>query len=113
MKTTIYLIRHGESQGNAVRAFLGHTNLDLTKKGHDQAECTAKYLKNIHADVIYSSDLLRAYSTAEHTAKIKGMDHGMGFILWVTDGYVSMLEYYAYNEDIPLDLSDYTLSYPN
>jgi broad specificity phosphatase PhoE len=74
MKTTIYLIRHGESQGNAVRAFLGHTNLDLTQKGHDQAECTARYLKNIHADVIYSSDLLRAYNTAKHTADLKGID---------------------------------------
>ena len=73
-KTTIYLIRHGESQGNAVRKFLGHTNLDLTQKGHMQAEYTARYLKNIHADVIYSSDLLRAYNTAKHTADLKGMD---------------------------------------
>lgn len=46
-------------------------------------------------------------------AEIKGLSHGMDFILWVTDGYVSMLECYTYNEDIPLDLSDYTLSYPN
>ena len=73
-KTTLYLIRHGESQGNAVRSFLGHTNLDLSQKGHMQAEMTANYLKNIHADIIYSSDLLRAYNTAKHTADLKGMD---------------------------------------
>jgi probable phosphoglycerate mutase len=73
-KTTIYLIRHGESQGNAIRSFLGHTNLDLTEKGHAQAECTARYLKNVHADIIYSSDLKRAYSTAKHTADVKGME---------------------------------------
>ena len=75
MSTThIYLIRHGESEGNRVRAFLGHTDLDLTEKGHAQAEKTAEYLKDIHADVIYSSDLKRAYSTACHTAKKKGME---------------------------------------
>ena len=72
--THIYLIRHGESMGNKRDAFLGHTDLDLTPKGHMQAEQTAHYLKNIYADVIYSSDLMRAYSTAMHTAKIKGID---------------------------------------
>ena len=46
-------------------------------------------------------------------AKIKGMDHGMGFILWVTDGYISALECYTYNEYLPLDLTDYELYYPN
>ena len=48
-KTTIYLIRHGESQGNAVRKFLGHTNLDLTQKGHMQAqEKVAEYYEKGH-----------------------------------------------------------------
>ncbi len=74
MKTIIYLIRHGESQGNAIRAFLGHTDLDLSEKGHMQAEITANYLKDIHTDAIYASDLLRAYNTAKHTADLKGMD---------------------------------------
>jgi len=73
-KTVIYLIRHGESQGNAIRSFLGHTNLDLTDKGHIQADLTAKYLSGIHADTIYSSDLLRAYNTAKHTADARSME---------------------------------------
>lgn len=73
-KTQLYLIRHGESEGNRRRAFLGHTDLDLTQKGHEQAENTAQYLKDIHADAIYSSDLLRAYNTAMHTARLKGME---------------------------------------
>lgn len=73
LKTIIYLIRHGESQGNAIKAFLGHTDLDLSEKGHMQAKKTALYLKDIHADVIYASDLKRAYSTALHTAELKNM----------------------------------------
>ncbi len=74
MSTNIYLIRHGESEGNKVRAFLGHTDLDLTEKGHCQAQNVAEFLKDIDADVIYSSDLKRAYSTALHTAEMKKMD---------------------------------------
>ena len=73
-KTVIYIIRHGESEGNKMNAFLGHTDLDLTETGHAQAENTARYLKDVHIDVIYSSDLKRAYHTAEHTAKAKGME---------------------------------------
>lgn len=74
MKTQIYLIRHGESEGNKARAFLGHTDLDITETGHIQAENTARFLKDIKADVIYSSDLIRAYNTALHTAEMKGME---------------------------------------
>ena len=74
MNTHIYLIRHGESEGNKAKAFLGHTNLDLTDMGHRQAQKTAEFLENINADVIYSSDLIRAYNTAVHTAELKGME---------------------------------------
>ncbi len=72
--TDIYLIRHGESEGNKKKAFLGHTDLCLTEKGHSQAQNTAEFLKDIDADVIYSSDLRRAYSTARHTAEMKSLD---------------------------------------
>lgn len=75
MNTThIYLIRHGESEGNKSNLFLGHTDLDITEKGHAQAEMTAEFLKDIKVDAIYSSDLKRAYNTGLHTAKRKGME---------------------------------------
>lgn len=74
MKSThVYFIRHGESQANERDAFIGHTDLNLTEKGHMQAEKTAEFLMGVDADVIYSSDLIRAYHTAEHTAKMRGM----------------------------------------
>ncbi len=68
MSCRFILIRHGESEGNHQERFLGHTDLDLTEKGHMQAECTANYLKDTHIDAIYASDLKRAWSTAEHIA---------------------------------------------
>ena len=71
--TDIYLIRHGESQANKINVFLGHGDLDLTEKGYLQAEKTADFLSNIPVDVIYSSDLQRAYHTAQCTAERKNM----------------------------------------
>ncbi len=73
MKTTIYLIRHGQSLGNLRDQFIGHTDIELTDLGRRQAELTAGYLQNIPADRIYSSDLSRAYETACVTAKVKNM----------------------------------------
>lgn len=72
-KCRLILVRHGQSEGNLVRSFLGHTDLDLTELGHKQAECTAQYLKNEKIDVIYSSDLKRAWNTAEHIAAKKNL----------------------------------------
>ena len=73
MKTTIYLIRHGQSLGNLRDQFIGHTDIELTDLGRQQAEMAAEYLKDIPADAIYSSDLQRAYDTAMATAKRKNM----------------------------------------
>lgn len=63
-KTTIYLVRHGQSLGNSTRTFLGHTDFDLSELGYLQAEATANHLKSVNFAKIYSSDLVRAYNTA-------------------------------------------------
>ncbi len=72
--TKIILIRHGESLGNANRTILGHTDLDLSPLGYEQANATAEHLKCEKIDVIYSSDLKRALNTALPHAKIRNMD---------------------------------------
>ena len=72
--TTLYLIRHGESKANEKDVFIGHTDLELTELGKQQAEITAAYLKDIIPDAIYASDLKRAYDTALATAKQFGME---------------------------------------
>ena len=73
MATNIFLVRHGQSEANKDDAFIGHTDLDLTEKGHMQAEKAAEYMMGIHCDAIYSSDLKRAYNTAEHFSRKKGI----------------------------------------
>lgn len=68
-KTTILLIRHGQSEGNILGVFTGHSGYSLTDLGHKQAEMTAEYIrKNYSVDAVYCSDLPRAFQTAEHIA---------------------------------------------
>ena len=72
-KTLIYLLRHGESEGNLKRICLGHTNLGLTERGREQAERTAEALSELEIDAVYSSDLVRAMDTAEPNARRRGL----------------------------------------
>lgn len=69
MKTTLLLIRHGESLSNAGRFFAGQTDTPLSKLGQRQAELTGEYLKDSHIDAFYASDLSRAYATGLAAAK--------------------------------------------
>lgn len=72
--TTLYFVRHGQSLGNLTRHFLGHTDQDLSELGYKQAELLSDFLNLIDIDVIYSSDLIRAYNTVKPTALKKGME---------------------------------------
>ena len=63
--TQLILVRHGQSLANADRLFAGHSDFDLSDFGKEQASMTARYLfEKEKIDVIYASDLLRAYHTA-------------------------------------------------
>ena len=74
MPTHFYLIRHGESEANKIDAFAGHSQFNLTEQGRAQAKKAAEYLSTLPIDVIYSSDLPRAYQTAQATAERLGID---------------------------------------
>ena len=73
-KTKIYIVRHGESLGNAQNLILGHTDKDLTPLGYRQAQATADFLATEKIDVVYSSDLMRAMHTAQPHAQIRGYE---------------------------------------
>jgi broad specificity phosphatase PhoE len=76
--TKIYLVRHGESEanaraakgedGNAAVMFDAQDGAPLTEKGKKQAENLAIELRDIHFDAMFSSDLIRAKTTAEAVA---------------------------------------------
>jgi len=60
---TIYLVRHGECEGNTVNILGGDTQ--LTSKGKLQALELGKKFKNIDFSAVFSSNLLRAEQTAQ------------------------------------------------
>ena len=71
--TKLYLIRHGQSAGNAEGRFGGHGPTPLSKLGEHQAEVTAKLLAKEGVTAIYSSDLHRAIQTAEPLSLLTGV----------------------------------------
>jgi len=65
MPKKIIIVRHGETDHNARRILQGHLDTVLNKKGLAQARETAELLKEENIDVIFSSDLSRALTTAQ------------------------------------------------
>lgn len=63
MATDVYIVRHGEAEGNLYRRAQGHTDGDLTDMGMRQLEVLRKRFEGIKLDAAYSSDLTRAYLT--------------------------------------------------
>ncbi len=68
--THLYLVRHGQSAGNAEGRFGGHGTTPLSPLGRKQALLTAKALAKERVQVVYSSDLQRAVESAEPLAKL-------------------------------------------
>ena len=60
---TIYLVRHGEAEGNAARFYQTATT-PLTDKGRGQAQLMAERARKLPVDIIVSSTMDRAKETA-------------------------------------------------
>jgi len=70
--TELIVVRHGETVWNVQGRLQGHLDSDLTTLGCRQADATAKRLARETFHVLYSSDLGRAYRTAERVAQQTG-----------------------------------------
>lgn len=62
--TTLYLVRHGETDWNSSGRLQGDEDIELNKSGREQAVQLATCLKRLSWDLIISSPLKRAYETA-------------------------------------------------
>ncbi len=74
MHTTLYLIRHGETNANVAGLWQGSTDSPLNERGLAQARALAQRIAREHLpiSVIYSSPLRRARQTAELVAEALG-----------------------------------------
>ncbi len=70
----LVLWRHGQTAWNAERRFQGQSDIALDDTGRAQAERAARLLAGLRPDLIVSSDLSRAASTAAPLARLTGLD---------------------------------------
>lgn len=69
MNRVFYIFRHGETDWNKERRCQGHTNTSLNEAGRLQAVELANKMIKFPLDIIISSDLDRALSTASQVAE--------------------------------------------
>ena len=68
----IFLIRHGQTEGNVSQTLQGHTHGFLTEEGVKQAWGLRDKLSVEQIDYFFSSDLKRAYDTCRIVAEPHG-----------------------------------------
>jgi len=71
--TTVYLIRHAETDGNRYRRCHGHYDSTITPRGYRQIAALAKRFENERIDAVYSSDLTRTKTTALAITRTHGL----------------------------------------
>lgn len=71
--TTVYLIRHGTTDSNKTGKFQGTMDTPLNSLGLLQAEKLGERFSSVPIDVLYSSDLTRAFQTAQAISKACNM----------------------------------------
>ena len=68
LTTTIYLVRHGETEANVTNTLQGQSDVPLNANGVEQAQLAGRRLRSKPFDIIWSSDLSRAAVTAREIA---------------------------------------------
>ncbi|MDD2442958.1 MAG: alpha-ribazole phosphatase [Desulfotomaculaceae bacterium] len=74
MSCRVYIVRHGETEWNALMKYQGHTDMPLSQLGRHQAEMLGKRLASEKFHAFYASDLKRAHETARIISKFHGQE---------------------------------------
>ena len=65
MKKDLFLFRHGETDWNREGRMQGGTDIPLNDTGREQAKCLRDFFTKHPVEIVYTSDLVRAKTTAE------------------------------------------------
>lgn len=71
----IYVVRHGETEWNAIDKVLGRSDIPLDAKGIEQARELARSMRGLEIDEILTSPLSRARQTAEFISAETGVEY--------------------------------------
>ncbi|GAW91512.1 alpha-ribazole phosphatase [Calderihabitans maritimus] len=71
--TKLVLVRHGHTPWNKGRRYQGHSDVQLSEEGREQARRLRDRFKETKIDAIYASDLSRALETAQIIAEPHGL----------------------------------------
>lgn len=69
------LVRHGESEWNALGIWTGWTDVSLTDKGRQEAQKAAEHLRGIKWDAVFVSGLKRSVETLEEIKKVLALQN--------------------------------------
>ena len=72
--TRLIVLRHGETTWNKDTRIQGHTDIDLNDTGRWQAKQLGQALADDPLDAVYSSDLRRAFDTAQAVASAQRLE---------------------------------------
>ena len=72
-RTEFTFIRHGQTADNVAGILQGHRDTPLDEIGRQQARITAERLRKEPCDAVFSSDLLRAFETAQIIGEAAGV----------------------------------------
>jgi len=72
--TKLLLVRHGQTLWNHIARYQGHTDIDLSATGRNQAHLLSLRLATVSLQAVYASDLKRALDTARIIAEPHGLD---------------------------------------
>lgn len=74
MVKTLYLIRHGETEGSEVRRYKGSIDVPLSEKGIEQIKRLSDFMaRTSELQAVYCSPLIRALNSAEIIAEPHGL----------------------------------------
>jgi len=73
METTLYFVRHGETDWNAEKRMQGQWESTLTERGRGHAEANAALVAALGVDALYASPLQRTRESAAPLAAMTGL----------------------------------------
>ncbi|KRF15407.1 hypothetical protein ASG90_11945 [Nocardioides sp. Soil797] len=74
MSRRLVLLRHGQTDWNAIGRGQGHADVEINDLGHDQAAAAAPVIAAYEPSALWTSDLARARQTAAYVAKECGLE---------------------------------------